>query len=134
MSSTSIKPIFGAAQLGTTPKFPDNVAEETFKVLEAAGCDTIDTTHDWPGSEAWLGKVKAGTRFTVNSKTPGGIVPGQSTATGVVEHARELAGYIGAENVGPFSLAAPLPRLTNSHRSTCTSSTHRIPPSLSQRP
>lgn len=100
MSAPSIKPIFGGAILGTTPTFPTEASVlDVYRRLEEGGCTTIDTTHDWPDAEAWLGKTKAGTRFTIDSKTPGGIVPGQSTAEGIVRQAGELAGHVGVGNV-----------------------------------
>ena len=87
----SIKPVFGALALGTSDKFRgEAITEDVFRRLEEGGCQNLDTGHDWPGSEEWLGKMKAGSRFTIDSKTPGGLIPGASTGANILRHAEEM--------------------------------------------
>ena len=96
MSSTSIKPVFGGAVLGTSKSFPDLASiEEVYKLLEEGGVTTIDTSHDFGNSEEWLGKTGAGKRFIIDSKTAGGIKPGESTREGIVEQTKELVEHLG---------------------------------------
>ncbi|KAK7048698.1 aldehyde reductase [Favolaschia claudopus] len=110
MSSYFVKPIFGGFPFGLSDgkTFRDvESTEKVYKLLEEAGCDTIDTARVYGDSEEWLGKTGAGERFTLDTKTPGGFYPGSSTGDGILQHAKESIGLLGVKRVDVFYIHAP---------------------------
>ncbi|KAF7347256.1 Aldo-ket-red domain-containing protein [Mycena venus] len=114
MASRSPKIVFGGAPIGpgTNFGFPDEESiERVYKLLEESGCDTIDTARFYWGSEDWMGKTNAGKRFTIDSKTPGGLVAGASTGENIPQHAKETVEKLGVESVDVYYIHAPDPSL-----------------------
>ncbi|KAJ7204629.1 NADP-dependent oxidoreductase domain-containing protein [Mycena haematopus] len=110
MASSLVKIVYGGAALGPGMglAFPDEESiEKVYKILEAGGCDTIDTARLYPGSEEWMGKTGAGKRFTIDSKTPGGFAPGTSTGETIPQHAKETVERLGVKSVDVFYIHAP---------------------------
>jgi len=96
MSTVPIKPVFGGTYLHK--RFaPESVTEDIYKRLEEGGCNTIDIGRIATGIEEWIGKTGGGKRFYIDGKTPGGIAPGTSTRTGILQHAKELHDFLGVE-------------------------------------
>ena len=83
-----LKKVFGGGSVGTA--FGDEAAiGELYEVLLQHGVTTIDSARIYGTSEEWLGRTEAGTRFTIDTKTPGGAILGGSTGAGILQHAKE---------------------------------------------
>ncbi|KAF7354793.1 alcohol dehydrogenase [Mycena sanguinolenta] len=112
MSSKSVTIVFGGAAIGPgmAKVFPDEESiEKVYQLLEQGNCDTIDTARFYPGSEEWMGKTGAGKRFTIDSKTPGGLAPGTSTAETIPQHAKETVERLGVNSVDVYYIHMPDP-------------------------
>ncbi|KAJ7867727.1 aldehyde reductase [Mycena olivaceomarginata] len=108
MASNSVKAVFGGYSFGTAKSFPDEESiEKVYKLLEEGGCDTIDTARLYGDSEEWMGKTGAGKRFIIDSKTPGGFVPGTSTGAGILQHAKETVERLQVQSVDVYYIHAP---------------------------
>ncbi|KAJ7173209.1 aldehyde reductase [Mycena filopes] len=113
MSSTRIPPklVFGGGAIGpnpVNPYFPDEASiKEVYRLLEAGGVDSIDTARLYGPSEEWIGKTGGGKRFTIDTKTPGGFIPGDSTGESIPVHAKESVGRLGVDKIDVFYLHAP---------------------------
>lgn len=59
--------------------------EEILDVLQEEGIQDIDTATLYGQSEVLLGQVQAGSRFTLNTKFPGGFASKPVTVASVVE-------------------------------------------------
>ncbi|KAK7022112.1 aflatoxin B1 aldehyde reductase member 4 [Favolaschia claudopus] len=113
MSTTNlIKAVFGGFPVGAGKYFPDEESiEKAYKLLEEGGCDTIDTARFYTNSEEWLGKTGAGKRFTIDTKAPGGFIPGSSTGDNILQFAKESVQLLDVKSVDIFYLHAPDPSL-----------------------
>ncbi|KAJ7167111.1 aldehyde reductase [Mycena filopes] len=113
MSSTRTPPklVFGGGPLGPDskfPYFPDEASiAEVYRLLEAGGIDTIDTARMYGVSEEWIGKTGGGKRFVIDTKTPGGLNPGDSTSVNIPVHARESVERLGVDQIDVFYIHAP---------------------------
>lgn len=76
--------------------------EELMNVLEAAGVHNFDTARIYAGGqgETLLGKVKAGSRFTIDTKVGGGFVPGSLKKGELVKNAKASLHALGMDKVG----------------------------------
>jgi aryl-alcohol dehydrogenase-like predicted oxidoreductase len=102
MAAQGIKPVFGGGSIGDGNHhyFKDeSTIEEVYKLLKEGGCDTIDTARIYGTSEEWIGKTRGGDRFIIDSKTPGGFVPGVSTSAGILQHAKDTVDKLGVKSV-----------------------------------
>ncbi|KAJ6561908.1 aldehyde reductase [Mycena capillaripes] len=112
MTSTHVKAVFGGFPIGPGKYFPDEESiEKVYKLLEEGGCDTIDTARIYTNSEEWMGKTAAGKRFTIDTKTPGGFVPGSSTGETIPQHAKESVELLRVDQVDVFYIHAPDPAI-----------------------
>ncbi|KAJ7174871.1 aldehyde reductase [Mycena filopes] len=103
------KLVFGGS-FGPGNSFPDEESiARVYTLLEAAGVDKIDTARLYGPSEEWLGKTGAGTRFALDSKTPGGFVPGVSTGETIPQHAKETVERLMVDQVDVYYIHAPDP-------------------------
>ncbi|KAJ6459516.1 aldehyde reductase [Mycena sanguinolenta] len=105
MTSNPVKLVFGGAAIGPGMGlvFPNEESiEKVYQLLERGGCNTIDTSRAYPASEEWMGKTGAGKRFIIDSKTPGGLIPGTSTGEGIPQHAKETVERLGVDNVDVY--------------------------------
>ncbi|KAK7063689.1 aldehyde reductase [Favolaschia claudopus] len=105
MPRDSVKLVCGGA--GLPSAFPGEETEKMYQLVEAAGCTIIDTGRMYGESEQWLGKTGAGKRFTIDTKTPGGLTPGGSTSETIPQHAKESVERLGVESVDVFYIHAP---------------------------
>ncbi|KAJ6561913.1 NADP-dependent oxidoreductase domain-containing protein [Mycena capillaripes] len=85
MTSTTVKVVFGGFPIGPPKYFPD---EESIE-------------------KEWLGKTAAGKRFVIDTKTPGGFVPGSSTGEAIPQHAKESVELLGIDKVDVYYIHAP---------------------------
>ena len=100
MSGQGLKSVFGGGPIGEGKDFPDaSSIEKLYELLEDGGCDTIDTARLYSNSEETIGKTHGGDRFIIDSKTPGGFIAGQSTASGILQHARETTERLGVKHL-----------------------------------
>jgi aryl-alcohol dehydrogenase-like predicted oxidoreductase len=90
MANTNLKIVFGGAVFNNFSGFstPEKV-EEVLKALETEGINVIDTARAYGTSEELLGHTNAASRFTVDTKYPGGLVPGESTKEIVIAAGEE---------------------------------------------
>ena len=101
---SGIKTVFGAGAVGTSQPFKDQEGlDALFKLLKSEGVTTIDTAqiygdtaHD---SETVLGKAKAGSQFTLDTKYGGGFAPGAKREE-VVKRAKESLKLLDVDKVG----------------------------------
>ncbi|KAJ7770119.1 aldehyde reductase [Mycena metata] len=82
--------------------FPKISIEKVYKLLKEGGVDTIDTGRIYGVSEEWIGKTGGGKRFTIDSKTPGGLIPGSSTGETIPQHAKETVERLGVDKVDVY--------------------------------
>ncbi|KAJ7174842.1 NADP-dependent oxidoreductase domain-containing protein [Mycena filopes] len=102
------KLVFGGFPIGPAGSFKDEESiAQVYTLLEAAGVDTIDTARLYGPSEEWMGKTAAGTRFTIDSKTPGGFTPGVSTGETIPQHAKETVERLMIDQVDVYYIHAP---------------------------
>ncbi|KAI9737225.1 MAG: hypothetical protein M1818_005757 [Claussenomyces sp. TS43310] len=124
---SGIKIIFGCALVQTGSGFatPDAV-ESALDVLSAAGVGHLDTAQLYGDSEDLLGQVKAGRRFVIDTKVPGGFREGTLRSEALIEGARRSLGKLGVDKVDVFYIHAPdakvpledwLPGLDQLHKS-----------------
>ncbi|KAM6476446.1 Aldehyde reductase AKR7 [Trichoderma simmonsii] len=103
--------VFGTANFDKGLAFP--TAEQAAEVLDAVekvGIKQLDTAQLYGTSEEILGKLKAPSRFTIDTKHIGGWVDGQSTRARVVERGLESLQKLGVDKVHIFYLHAPDPK------------------------
>ncbi|KAK7017694.1 aflatoxin B1 aldehyde reductase member 4 [Favolaschia claudopus] len=106
--ATPVKPVVGGYAFGHPKYFPDvESIDKAYKMLKDLGCDTIDTARIYGKSEEWLGKTGAGKLFTIDTKTPGGAIPGSSNREGILQHAKESLELLKVKSVDVFYLHAP---------------------------
>jgi hypothetical protein len=131
MARREIKSVFGGGPIGEGKDFPDApMIEQLYRLLEEGGCHTIDTGRLYSNSEEWIGKTHGGDRFIIDSKTPGGFVPGGSSSEGILKHAKETVERLGVESVSRDK--NPANYISDVQcRSMCIISTVRIPLSTS---
>lgn len=80
-----IKIVWGSASLMDEVAYPTlESINETFDILQSNGIKTIDTAKLYNNCEELLGKVHADSRFTIDSKYPGGFSPDPSTPESLV--------------------------------------------------
>ncbi|KAJ4333436.1 hypothetical protein N0V87_007632 [Didymella glomerata] len=88
-----VKTVFGGGSFmsqGALGAF--NTKEKTAEAMDtllAAGVTTIDTARIYPGSEEQIGQQEKRTQFTIDTKVPGGFVPGTAHKDTIVAHAKE---------------------------------------------
>jgi aflatoxin B1 aldehyde reductase len=67
--SQPIATIFGETRIGNKQLFvPENNLEKFFNILATYNVITIDTAQSYGNSQATIGQVKAGDRFTIDTK------------------------------------------------------------------
>ncbi|KAK7017692.1 NADP-dependent oxidoreductase domain-containing protein [Favolaschia claudopus] len=107
-SAAPVKAIVGGYAFGHPKSFPDvESIDKAYKLLKELGCDNIDTARVYGKSEEWLGKTGAGKLFTIDTKTPGGAIPGTSTREGIMQHITDSLGLMKVNQVDVFYLHAP---------------------------
>ncbi|KAJ0426601.1 NADP-dependent oxidoreductase domain-containing protein [Aspergillus carlsbadensis] len=110
MSTPPVRLIFGGASFGPTMESDFTTLEDTTEaldLLEDYGVTTIDTARFYPDSEEWLGEVAAPSRFTIDTKYPGGFASEASSKDGLVASAEESLAALGVDQVDVYYLHAP---------------------------
>ncbi|KAF2790850.1 Aldo/keto reductase [Melanomma pulvis-pyrius CBS 109.77] len=108
MSANGIKIAFGgAAWLSSSV---DEVTE-WLKILEEIGIKIIDTAEIYGGSEATLGKAGAASRFTIDTKMPGGFSSQLCTKDVMINSGKESLKKLNADSVDVYYIHAPDRRL-----------------------
>jgi len=108
MSKEGIQIIFGGAQFQREGRFADKaILLKVYDALEKAGVRKIDTAHIYGASEEILGQTGGGKRFEIDTKAPGGIIPGSMTAQGVLGSARRSKKLLDIEQVDVYYLHSP---------------------------
>lgn len=100
MVSEGIKVLFGTVPIGNTePWIDDDYINKGFSILKAHGVDNLDTARLYGESEKRLGEVKAGDKFTIDTKWPGGFVPGNASKDKIIEDAKDSMAKLGVKQV-----------------------------------
>ena len=98
--SKGIEVVFGGASIGAERVFKtEPQVEEVLEILGSNGVKEIDSAQLYAGSEELLGKVKAGSRFTLSTKARGGFMPGRSEKDDLVHDAKESLRKLGVDRV-----------------------------------
>jgi len=104
MSPTQpITVIFGAARVGVLDQFKSDTDLATlYATLEKHSIKNIDTAQIYGDgdSEDFLGKTKAGERFIIDTKWPGGWRPGSAIKENIITSAKESIQKLGVPKVG----------------------------------
>ena len=102
-----IQPVFGATCINTGRAFERaDQLPKLFEILDAGGCTNIDTATLYGASEKLLGESNAGKRFTIDTKTQGGFVPGKGSKENVIKEAENSQKLLGC-TVDVFYIHAP---------------------------
>lgn len=108
MSGLPFKVIFGTAGFGNTEKYgkPEDV-QPIFEGLDKHGVTHLDTAQLYGNSETYLGQVKAGEKYGLDTKWFGGFKAGTATKDGVIESAKDSIKKLGVKKVDIFYIHAP---------------------------
>ncbi|RMZ90533.1 hypothetical protein DV736_g2233, partial [Chaetothyriales sp. CBS 134916] len=113
MTSQGLKIVFGTAGFGNLEPYKTAESiEHVFEILEKHDVKILDTAQVYGNSEQTLGEVKAGSRFTIDTKWHGGFNPGASptstpTKENIVRSAKESLAKLGVSEVDIFYIHAP---------------------------
>lgn len=91
-----------------------NTKEKTAEAMDAllaAGVTTIDTARIYPGSEEQIGQQEKRTQFTIDTKVPGGFVPGTAHKDTIVEHAKEALEKVNIKQFDILYIHSPDPNI-----------------------
>jgi aflatoxin B1 aldehyde reductase len=106
MTHSPAKVIFGGGVFVTSSdefSKPENIAE-VLDAIEKHGITTIDTANAYAQCEQLLGQENATTRFTVDTKYPGGMSPKPSTKEVVVASGMESLQALNTKSVRIYCL------------------------------
>ena len=110
MPSQGIKALFGTASIGNNEPWIDgDYLERAFAILQSHGVDTLDSAKLYGESEKRLGEMKAGTKFTLDTKWPGGFIPGGGSREKIVEAAKDSIAKLGVKQVSRNVAALLIP-------------------------
>ncbi|KAL2819728.1 NADP-dependent oxidoreductase domain-containing protein [Aspergillus granulosus] len=110
MSSQPVQLIFGGASFGPSmdSEFVSvEVTASALNLLEAGGIKSIDTARFYPDSEDYLGQAGAASRFSIDTKYPGGFAPTPSSKEGLIASAEESLKALKTEQVDVYYIHAP---------------------------
>lgn len=107
-----VQTVFGGASIGAIGAFgtPEKAAEAVDALL-AAGVTSIDTARIYPGSEDAIGQVEKRTRFTIDTKVPGGFAPGTAHKDTIVAHAKEALAKVNIKQFDILYIHSPDPEI-----------------------
>ncbi|KAH8637757.1 hypothetical protein IG631_05527 [Alternaria alternata] len=85
-----VKIVFGGSAFmsGAALGSPD-IMNKVFDALLTSGVTTIDTARLYTGSEEAIGKQEKRIQFAIDTKVPGGFVPGSARKDTIVSHVKE---------------------------------------------
>lgn len=105
---TGVQTVFGGAQFQREGRFADpSTLLKVYDALEKAGVRKIDTAHVYGASEEILGQTGGSERFAIDTKAPGGIIPGSTTTQGVQGFAHSSKKLLAVEQVDVYYIHAP---------------------------
>jgi aflatoxin B1 aldehyde reductase len=108
MATAGIQTVFGGAQFQREGHFADPATLlKVYDALKRSGCRKIDTAHIYGASEELLGQSGGSKRFAIDTKAPGGVIPGSMTAQGVLGFAHMSKKLLDVEQVDIYYLHAP---------------------------
>ena len=94
------KIVYGAAGIGSRDPFvTDEGINDLFATLDKHNVTILDTARLYGPSEQRLGEVKAGSKYTIDSKWVGGWSPGSATEENIVSSAEESIKKLGIKKV-----------------------------------
>jgi aflatoxin B1 aldehyde reductase len=97
---TSASIVFGGAALGYGGRLSVlQTAAEALELLQKHGVTKIDTAQAYGNSEETLGKLNAASRFAIDTKYPGGLIPNDATTEVVVEGGKESLKKLNTDKV-----------------------------------
>jgi aflatoxin B1 aldehyde reductase len=106
--SSGVKIAMGGASFGEGRAFNTaETANTALDVLRKHGVQEIDSALIYPGSEALLGSISAGSSFAISTKSPGGFVPGSLSAAKIEENAKGSLERLGLKQVDIYYLHSP---------------------------
>jgi aryl-alcohol dehydrogenase-like predicted oxidoreductase len=105
---SGIQTIFGGAQFQREGRFADPATLlKVYDALEKGGVRKIDTAHIYGASEEILGQTGGSKRFEIDTKAPGGLIPGSITTQGVQGFAHRSKKLLDVEQVDVYYIHAP---------------------------
>jgi aflatoxin B1 aldehyde reductase len=108
MASQGIKVVFGAAAIGNRePWNSPEYVNKAFDILLKHGADTLDSAQLYGESEKFLGELKAGDKFIIDTKWMGGWNAGWATKDNVVTSGKSSIEKLGVKEVDIFYLHCP---------------------------
>lgn len=108
MSGLPFKVIFGTAGFGRTEKYSKNEdVQPIFDALDKEGITQLDTAQLYGNSETYIGQVKGGDKYGIDTKWFGGFKQGTATKDGVIESAKDSIKKLGVKKVDIFYIHAP---------------------------
>jgi len=108
MSGIPFKVVFGTAGFGDTGKYRKlEDVQPIFDILAKEGVTHLDTAQLYGNSETYIGEVKAGEKFGLDTKWFGGFKPGESDKDNTIRLAKESIQKLGVKKVDIFYLHAP---------------------------
>jgi len=103
MSRKPIAIVFGGTRIGNRELFkPENSLDKFFDILSSHRVTTIDTAQSYGNSQSTIGQVKAGDRFTIDTKwSPLWNMPAVAWATKdqIINSAKDSIKKIGVDQV-----------------------------------
>ncbi|GAB1314582.1 Aldo/keto reductase subgroup [Madurella fahalii] len=104
MATNGVKIVFGSA---TFLSISVEETAEWLKTFEEVGIDTIDTARLYGDSEEVLGKAGAPSRFTIDTKLPGGAGDRASTKEVVIEQGKKSLATLQTDAVDVYCINTP---------------------------
>lgn len=122
------KTVWGSMYVGTRPaaRIKDEaVVQEMFDILQRHGVAELDTAQSYATSEEFLGRMGAGSIFSIGTKTGGRHVPESMRNDELVKRAHESLRKLKVEKVGMSGGASFSTTAESIPRSTSSTSTAR---------
>lgn len=107
MTASGIKTVYGGGSFGLGAFTTVDECHQVFDILKAHGVQAIDTAQMYGPSEQLLGEAKAGERFILDTKTPGGFSKETADKDYIIKSGHESIKKLGVPNVDIFYLHAP---------------------------
>ncbi|KAJ5385022.1 Aldo/keto reductase subgroup [Penicillium concentricum] len=105
---SGIEIIWGGASIMDEVAYPTlESINEVLDILQANGINHIDTAKFYNNSEALLGKIHAESRFTIDSKYPGGFAPEPSTPESFVANLNQSLALLQTAQLDIYYMHAP---------------------------
>ncbi|OCK73142.1 Aldo/keto reductase [Lepidopterella palustris CBS 459.81] len=106
---SSIKVVFGGGLFsGNWPAYHDEESvKRILELLKREGIKEIDTAQIYGDSELLLGAVSAGNDFIIDTKVPGGWIPGSATKETVINDIKASIKRLNVEKVDILYIHAP---------------------------